>query len=263
MNRKAQARQFHELHIKGAPCILYNIWDAGSALAVEIAGAKAIATGSYSVAAAHGYDDGEAIPLELLERIVERIGATVGVPITVDFEGGFAVSPGDVADNVSRMLDVGAIGINFEDRVVDGEGLHDITAQSARIQAIRDMADQRDLPLFINARTDLFLQSEPSEHSKYLSDAIARARSYRAAGANGFFVPGLIDRDLIIELCEAVELPVNIMMMEGAPSVIELDNLGISRVSFGPGPYFSTMTALSESAKAVYLPEKNTNGYKS
>ena len=125
MNQTDKAKRFAELHVKGRPLLLYNAWDAGSAKAILAAGAKAIATSSWSVAEAQGYRDGEAIPIALAEQIVGRIAATIDAPVTVDFEGGYSEDDGELAGNISRLLDLGVIGINFEDRVVKGSGLYE------------------------------------------------------------------------------------------------------------------------------------------
>jgi 2-methylisocitrate lyase-like PEP mutase family enzyme len=87
MNQTEKARRFAELHLKGAPLLVFNAWDAGSAKSIVAAGAEAIATSSWSVAEAQGYRDGEVIPIEFAEQIVARIAATVDVPVTMDFEG--------------------------------------------------------------------------------------------------------------------------------------------------------------------------------
>src|SRR5258708_4918266 len=137
--------------------VLYNAWDAGSAKAIVDAGAAAIATSSWSVATAQGYDDGEDLPLALAEQIVGRIAATVDVPVTVDFEGGYSHDDRKLASNISKLLDLGIIGINFEDRVVKGKGLYGVDRQAKRIAAIRHAAERKGVSLFINARTDGFL----------------------------------------------------------------------------------------------------------
>jgi 2-methylisocitrate lyase-like PEP mutase family enzyme len=123
MNQTEKAKRFAELHVKGAPLLLYNAWDAGSAKSIVEAGAPAIATSSWAVAEAQGYRDGEAIPIEFAEQIVARIAATVDLPVTVDFEGGYSDDDDELAGNVARLLDLGVVGINFEDRVVKGSGL--------------------------------------------------------------------------------------------------------------------------------------------
>ncbi len=253
MTQQQRAEAFTALHKKGEPLVLYNIWDAGTAKAVADAGAPALATGSWSVAAAHGYPDGEAIPLELLATVAERIVATVDVPLSVDFEGAYAVDPADAGRNVSRILAAGAIGVNFEDRVVGGEGLHAAEAQAQRIAGLRSAGDAAGIPFFINARTDLFLgESDRSKHGDLVDEAIARAGLYAGAGASGFFVPGLVQPDLIARICQSTDLPVNVMALPGAPSVSELSALGVARISHGPGPYRQAMKTLMESAEAVY-----------
>lgn len=252
MNASAEkARAFAALHVKGNPLVLHNIWDAGSAKAVADAGARAIATGSWSVAAAQGYTDGENIPLDLVAGIVSRITATVALPVSVDIEGGYGRHAGALRETIERVIAAGAIGINFEDQVVGGSGIYCVEEQAARIRAIRETAQATGMPLFINARTDLFLEADSrSAHPALIEDAIERAKAYHAAGASGFFVPGLIDEGLIARLCETSPLPVNIMMMDGAPSMSGLAGLGVSRISYGPLPFVVAMKKLQEFAGA-------------
>ncbi len=253
MEQKLKAEAFAELHRKGDPLVLYNIWDAGSAKAVAAAGAKAIATGSWSVAATGGYPDGEAVPLLRLAEIAQSIVAATNLPVTIDFEGGYAVDPDDVALNVSRIVDAGAVGINFEDQVVGGSGVHPVDLQTRRIRTIRLMTENRGMPFFINARTDLFLhQPDASRHEALVDAAIERGRAYAEAGASGYFVPGLADGGLIGRICEAVPLPVNVMMKVGVPEVAALAKLGVARVSYGPGPYRAMIEWLGRQAAAVY-----------
>jgi 2-methylisocitrate lyase-like PEP mutase family enzyme len=252
LDHAAKAREFAALHVKGAPLILYNIWDAGGAKAVAEAGAKAIATGSWSVAAAHGFKDGEAIPLDFVETIVRRITASVELPVTVDFEGAYSADPGKAATNVARMLAAGAAGINLEDQIVGTAGLHSAADQGKRISAIRRVCDDHKIPFFINARTDLFLKAPAPEHAALMADAKARALAYRDAGASGFFAPGLIDEKLIAELCTASPLPVNIMVRDGVPPNAILATLGVSRISYGPRPYGALMAMLRDAAKVAY-----------
>ena len=243
----ADARLFVSLHVPGDPLILYNAWDAGSAKAVAEAGAKAIATGSASVAAANGYGDGQQVPLQLVFDNAARIVKAVDLPVTVDFEGGYGVEPDAVMRNVSLLASAGAIGCNFEDQVIGGEGLHPIAFQAERIHAARS-ATWPDF--FINARTDIFLKSR--DHDEAMADAaIERARAYAEAGASGFFVPGLADLKLLKRVCEASPIPVNFMAFPGAPSAAEVAQAGIARISHGPFPYRLAMKALKEGAMAA------------
>jgi len=245
MTQNDKALAFAALHKKGDPLVLYNIWDAGSARAIARAGAPALATGSWSVAAAQGYPDGEAIPLDLLETIAARIAAAVDLPLSVDFEGSYAVEPEGVQSNVARIIAVGAIGMNFEDQIVGGDTLHAAADQAGRIAAARAAGDTAGVAVFINARTDLFLKErDRSKHAGLVDAAIERATRYAEAGASGFFVPGLVDPALIGRICDTVALPVNVMMMDGAPSIAALAELGVARVSFGPGPYRQAMKDL-------------------
>src|SRR5262249_38206239 len=152
-----QYETFAALHVPGDPVILYNIWDVGSALAVVGAGAKALATGSHPVADANGWPDGEKIPMDFAFANAKRIMAAVKSPLTVDFEGGYAVEPEEVAGNVGNLADTGAVGCNFEDQVIGGEGLHPLDLQVRRIAAIRAAVGDQ---FYINARTDLFLKTQ-------------------------------------------------------------------------------------------------------
>ncbi|HXU31061.1 MAG TPA: isocitrate lyase/phosphoenolpyruvate mutase family protein [Thermoanaerobaculia bacterium] len=248
-----KAETFARLHVPGSPVVLFNIWDPGSARVVAKAGAKALATGSWSVAAAFGFDDGEEMPLDLALENLRRIVAVVDLPVTLDFEGGYGKTPEAVAATFAQALDAGAIGCNFEDRVVAGEGLYSIEDQSARICALRDAAKRGGVPAYVNARTDLFLETEPSRHDGALvKEALERAAAYAEAGASGFFVPGLVDEDLIRQVCEGTPLPVNVMYFSGVPEARRLAELGVARISHGPGPYRLAMKALEEGAIGVY-----------
>ncbi|MGJ8570557.1 MAG: isocitrate lyase/PEP mutase family protein [Hoeflea sp.] len=246
MTQSVKANRFAALHSSADPLVLYNIWDAGSTKAIADAGASAIATGSWSVAAAQGYSDGEKIPLELLLDIAGRIVAATELPVSIDFEGGYARAPRQLEENIARLLETGAIGINFEDQVVGGDGLYETQEQCDRITAIRKAADEAQVPLFLNARTDLFLkEKEASRHAALADQAIERADRYAAAGASGFFVPGLSDPDVIASICKAVSLPVNIMRPGSGPSRADLGALGVSRISAGPAPYRTMIADLT------------------
>lgn len=245
MNQSEKATHFKSLHVKGDPLVLYNIWDAGGAKALADAGAKASATGSWSVAAAHGFKDGEAIPLEFVVQIAERIATSVDIPLTVDFEGGYATDPDHVTQNVRKIIKAGAVGINFEDRIVQGDGLHTLLDQVERIKAVRRAAEAENVPLFINARTDLFLGSDPATHQTSMTEALEREAAYAKAGADGFFIPGLSQPALIKQVVDAASLPVNVMMMGDLNSISEVSKLGVSRTSFGPGPYFNAQADLA------------------
>jgi 2-methylisocitrate lyase-like PEP mutase family enzyme len=182
-----------------------------------------------------------------------RIVSAVDLPVTLDFEGGYSADPVRVAANFARVLAAGIIGCNFEDQVIGGEGLHPVRDQAERIKALRREADRAGVPAFINARTDVFLKAKPEAHDRAAVDhALERARAYADAGASGFFVPGLADERLLARVCEASPLPVNAMMFAGMPSTKRLAELGIGRISYGPGPYRQAMAALTDAARAAF-----------
>ncbi|MEA3001332.1 MAG: hypothetical protein QOH81_120 [Sphingomonadales bacterium] len=250
MEQAEKARLFASLHRPGEPVILYNAWDAGSAAAVAEAGAKAIATGSWSVAAAQGFHDAEALPLELALANAERVAKSVALPVTIDFEGGYAVEPEALGSNMARLAATGAIGCNFEDQVIGGDGLHPVERQAARIRAARAAVGP---DFFINARTDIFLKAGADTHDAAMVEAaLERGRAYAEAGASGFFVPGLADLALLKRVCEASPLPVNFMAFPGAPGYAEVAAAGIGRISYGPFPYRLALKALKEAAMTVY-----------
>jgi len=251
--QKEKAELFKSLHIKGSPLVLFNIWDPGSAGVIEQVGATAIATGSWSVAAANGFDDGEKVPLDLVFANLERIATSVALPVTLDFEGGYATDIAQLKANITNLIAAGGIGLNFEDRIVGGGGLHSIEDQSARIAAIREAAEAAGIPLYINARTDVFLQTYPAAHNEAeLQQAIERADAYAKAGASGIFAPGLRDPNLIKKLCEATSLPVNILVLPDTPPTDTMAALGVARISYGASPYRLMMAALKEAAEKAF-----------
>ena len=251
MNQVEKSTHFAELHVKGAPLVLYNAWDAGSAKAIAEAGATAIATSSWAVAEAQGYRDGEDLPLGFAEQLIARIAASIELPLTVDFEGGYSDDDGELAENVSRLLDLGVVGINFEDRVVKGAGLYDLERQARRIAAIRAMADRQGAGLFINARTDLFLRQGriPTEA---VGEALERARAYTDAGASGFFIPALKEEALIGEICAGTTLPVNVLALPGVPAAGRLAELGVARISYGHLAYMHALEAIRQGAGKAF-----------
>ena len=248
MDQVEKCAGFRALHVKGAPLVLWNVWDAGSAKAVAEAGARAIATGSWSVAAAQGFADGEALPMSDALRVAGQVVGAVELPVSVDFEGGYAEAPDAVGANVGRLIGTGIAGLNIEDRIVGGEGLHGIKAQAARIAAVRAAADAAGVPVFINARTDVFFGGRDGAHEGLIDEALERAGAYAEAGADGLFVPGLADTDLIAEVCALQELPVNVMRMNMDVTVESLAVAGVARISHGPGPYLAGMKALTAAA---------------
>ncbi|WP_262296636.1 isocitrate lyase/PEP mutase family protein [Microvirga sesbaniae] len=247
-----KAATFKALHVRGQPVILFNVWDAGSAKAVAVSGAKALATGSWSVAAAHGFDDGEHMPFDLAIANLERIVAASDLPVTIDLESGYGDGPDEVGANVARAVRAGAIGCNLEDGFREST-LRDAADQAARLKGARAAADRLGVRAFLNARTDVFLIASADQHEGLVATALDRARAYADAGADGFFVPGLADERLIARIVEGSTLPVNIMASGRTPAAARLAELGVARISHGPGPYRMAMKALEEAARAALI----------
>ncbi len=249
-----KAEKFLRLHHKFDPILLYNIWDLDSAKAVSQAGAEALATSSWSMAAAQGLEDGQKLPMEYVLEATKRIAVSTDLPVTVDFEGGYATAPGEIFKNVSRLLQAGAIGVNFEDQMIGGTGLCDASEQAVRIGAVRSAADAEGIPAVINARTDLFLQEkDTTKHANLVNEAIHRAAIYKKAGADCFFVPGILDACLISQIGNSVDLPVNVMVLDTSADLTGIIQTGVERISFGPAPYIAAMVNIEKTARKLFI----------
>ncbi len=252
MSQQDKAKAFRALHVPGDPLLLFNVWDAGSAAAVAKAGAKAIATGSWSVAAANGFADGEKMDPEISFAAIGRIAAATGLPVTADLESGYGDAPEAVGRAVARALAAGAVGCNLEDSFPADGSLRDVAAQVDRYKAARRAAAEAGIDLFLNARTDVFFQKPAQDHDTGMVEAaLERARAYADAGASGLFVPGLVDLALIARLVSASPLPVNVMRTGAEPSISALAEAGVARVSHGPAPYLLAMAALEQAAREI------------
>jgi 2-methylisocitrate lyase-like PEP mutase family enzyme len=248
-----KAEQFRGLHVPGKPVVLFNVWDAGSAETVANAGAKALATSSWSVANANGFADGERIPLALAVDNLRRIVSATELPVTTDLESGYGDTPDAVGEAISLAIDAGAVGCNLEDSFPANGKLRDIANQCDRIRRARQAADAAKIQFFLNLRTDVFFQTPPEQHTNAMVvEAIERARAYANAGADGLFTPGLADITLIAQLAKASPLPLNIMVSDATPPVRILAEQGVARVSHGPRPYLIAMKALEEAARLAH-----------
>ena len=239
--------QFAALHEPGNPVIFYNIWDVGSALAVVAAGAKALATGSHPVADANGWPVGQNVPIDFALANAKRIADSVEVPLTVDFESAYSADPEEGGANVARLKATGAVGCNFEDQVIGGEGLHPLDLQVKRIAAIRRAVGD---DFYINARTDLFLKTQTYDDA-LVDQVVERGKAFADAGASGFFVPRLSDRGQIERVVREVPLPLNVIAFPGAPEKQVWAEAGVARISHGPFPHRALMAKLTEMASAA------------
>lgn len=234
-NRHDDALKFRALHVPGRPLVLPNAWDVAGARIVESAGAAAVATTSAGVAWDLGAADGDRLGRDRALGALARIAAAVGVPVSADIESGYAADPAGVADTVRQVLAAGAVGVNIEDALYEGQTpLRTVAGQAERIAAARAAADAAGVPLFVNARIDTYLRGV-GEPAHRVGLTLERAAAYLAAGADGIFVPGAVDPGTVQALVAGVDGPLNVMAGPGAPSVAEFAGLGVARISVGAG----------------------------
>lgn len=238
---------FASLHVAGDPVILYNVWDVGSAKAVVAAGAKGLATGSHPVGDASGFGDAQQVPLDYVFENARRIVESTDLPLTVDFEGAYSTDPEEGGSNVALLAQTGAVGCNFEDQVVGGEGLHPLDLQVRRIAAIRKAVGDQ---FYINARTDLFLKTQTHDDA-LIDQVVERGKAFADAGASGFFVPRLSEPDQIERVVREVPLPLNVIAFPGAPDKNVWADAGVARISHGPFPHRALMAKLTEMARVA------------
>ena len=257
MSQHELAARFRQLHAAGADPILIlpNAWDAMSARLVEAAGATAIATTSAGVSWALGYPDGQGLTRDAMIEAVRRIVTAVRVPVTADVESGYgAGTPDDVAATARGVIAAGGVGINLEDSPGrDGAPMLDSGVQAARIAAARAAAKAAGVDLFINARIDTYLKKVGADGERF-AETVQRARAYTAAGADGVFVPLVMDADTIRRLAAEVGAPLNVIGGPGVPSIKELRALGVARVSVGPGLARAVMAQIRNAATELFGP---------
>jgi 2-methylisocitrate lyase-like PEP mutase family enzyme len=235
LSQKARAEQFRRLHNAPEILVLPNAWDAASARIYEQVGFRAVATTSSGVATALGYADGEQISREMLVEAVTRITRVIACPLTVDMESGYGTNIDEVLQTVKMLIAAGAVGINIEDSTKQAvPTLVDIAFQTDLIRAIRELASTMDIPLVINARTDAFLL-RVGDTTEQFAQAVQRANAYRQAGADCLYPIIVRDANTIRGLVQAIDGPVNILARPGAPTIPELAQLGVARVTFGGG----------------------------
>ncbi len=243
MIQAAKAEAFARLHQGPDVLVLPNAWDAASAAVIADAGAKAIATSSAAVAWAHGQADGDILPVDVTCAMVAEIVRAVDAPVTCDFEGGFTDDLGELAANITRVIEAGAVGINFED------GARDPDLHARKVHAARAAADKAGVPLYINARTDIYLKGL-AEGEAAEAEAIRRGKLYVEAGANGVFVPGAAEPELIRRLAAAIPAPLNVIAWPGVPDAKALAGLGARRLSAGTGTFRAAFAALTRATQA-------------
>jgi 2-methylisocitrate lyase-like PEP mutase family enzyme len=236
ISQQEKAKLFYKLHYSKDILVLPNIWDCLGAILLESLGYPAIATASAAVAFTNGYDDGEHIPFDELLAILKKIATSVNVPVTADIESGFADTEDQLKENILQLIQTGVAGINFEDTDKKTNSLFPVEIQSQRIKAIRKIAGEMNVPLFINARTDVYVRGKGMDApGAKLEEAIKRGAAYKAAGADCFFPLAIQKEGDIKTIVEQLQMPVNIILIAGVPELNTLHTIGVKRVSLGPG----------------------------
>lgn len=247
-----RAALFRHLHTQGV-LRLANAWDAGSARLIERLGAQAVATTSAGMAWSRGYADGDTLPIEHLLTAVEEIARVVRVPLSVDVEGGYSDDPVVMADNVLRLARLGVVGINLE----DGSGTPD--ALCAKIARIRQACATAGLDVYVNARTDVYLRGLAPPGQR-VQATLERAALYRDAGADGLFVPGVVEAAQIRDIAAGAGLPLNVMLRPQLPALDELQSLGVRRLSAGSDLAEAGFAHLSQLASAFLRDGRAASG---
>jgi 2-methylisocitrate lyase-like PEP mutase family enzyme len=246
-----KAMQFRQRHRGPGVLVLPNAWDVASARIIEEAGFPAIATTSAGIAFSLGHPDGQRIPREEMIARIDRIVRAVKVPVTADIEAGYGATPEDTARTTRELIQAGAIGMNLEDRSGNpDQPLLDLQLAVEKIKAAREAAAQLRVPIVVNARTDVYLLPDAQPEAGYY-EAHLRLTTYRDAGADCVFAPGLKDAETIGRLVRDLQCPVNILAVAGTPSVPELEKLGVARVSLGSGPMRATLGLLRKIAEEL------------
>jgi len=257
--QKEKALQFHKLHHTGKMLVLPNIWDTLGAALLESLAYPAIATASMSIAFTNGYNDGENLPFNDLLSLLKKISASVNVPVTADIESGYAVDDSHLQKNIELLIETGIVGINIEDTDTKTNTLYPVEIQCNRIRLIRKVAKEMDIPIFINARTDVFLCGKDfsTPESKF-DEIVKRGLAYKEAGADCFFPMFLKEQNDILRLVSQLQMPINILIIPGIPDLDTLNKMGVARVSLGP----SFLKIAVKTMKNLALQLKNYEGLK-
>lgn len=246
-----KAERLRALHHGEKILVLPNIWDPGGARMMEWLGYPAVATASASVAFSLGYDDRQHITLDAMLDVVGRVAEAVSVPVTADMEWGYGEQPKDVAENMRRVIRAGAVGINLEDSINEGEVLFPIEFQCERIRAVREVAREEGVPLVINGRTDVFWPVVPGTPEEKLEEGIRRAKAYLEAGADCFYPIILGDLETLKKIYATIQAPINVLAPTSAAGLAELEEAGIARVSLGPALMWAAMTTMKKVAQEL------------
>lgn len=245
MSQAAKAQHLLSLHTNGTLLILPNVWNPIGARMLEAKGYSAVATASAAIAESLGYSDGEQLKLDTMLEMITRIVRSVDVPVTADFEAGYSDTIEGLQENISKLLDIGAVGLNFEDSFDDSAHLRPISEQVERIQALREVAERRGVHLVINARADSFFAEGFSSDEERIEDVVTRLNAYTKAGADCVYPVGRGDKETLKILRKRISAPINVLATAKTASLKDLQEIGINRVSFGPYIFRSLLAKMS------------------
>ena len=239
---------FTELHYQNEPLLIGNVWDVESAKIFEQNNYKAIGTSSAALANTQGYKDGENIPFQLLLSIAERIAGSTSIPLTVDMEAGYATSSSMIIENIEKLHQAGVVGINYEDSIIGANPqLIPLEASERAIFDIANYLNRNNIGIFLNARIDTYLLTVTAR----LEETLIRSKAYENAGANGIFVPCMVEKSDIARVVSNTKLPVNVMCMPDLPSFMALKDLGIRRISMASFVYKTMIKYLEASIQRI------------
>ncbi len=240
--------RFKNLHAQNQPLILGNVWDVQSALLFQKLGFKAIGTSSDAVAKTLGYEDGERLPFSELVRVVKNIQAKVDIPLTVDIEGGYSNDTSEIIENLVSLYQLGVVGINIEDSYSNPQRkIKDANQFSEVIREIKSYLDNNKMDFFINVRTDFYFMGLENP----LEETINRIKLYEINGADGIFVPCVVNENEIRKIVKSTHLPINVMCMPELPGFNRLKSLGVKRISMGPFVFNNMSTKLESSINSI------------
>jgi 2-methylisocitrate lyase-like PEP mutase family enzyme len=255
-NKKSQnilAEEFLKFHHDNKILLLPNAWDVVTAKIYEKLGFKAIGTTSAGIASTLGYPDGQVMSLKENLSVVRKIVDSTNLPVNADLESGYSDSVEGAVVAAQAALDIGVAGINLEDSTgVEKKPFFEIEEVVERIKAVRSMAHDRGINLVINLRTDVYMLGKEGHAEKFKS-TVKRANMYATAGADCIFVPdtGDFNEQIITELVREINAPLNIIAGPNIPPVQKLEEIGVSRLSFGPRPMRAMLALLVKMKKEV------------
>ncbi|MAD88699.1 MAG: carboxyvinyl-carboxyphosphonate phosphorylmutase [Pseudoalteromonas sp.] len=240
---------FKELHQEETPLILCNVWDAASAIVAEKLGYQAIGTSSAAIAKSFGKTDGQIISFETLLMVVKQISEVTTLPLSVDIEAGYADTPKEIVENITKLVKLDVVGINIEDsQLINGRrSLVDKHDFSEKLSQIKALLNDANIEMFINVRSDTYIV----DAAKALPETIERISLYEGTGADGIFLPCLTAPSDISKIVAHCSLPLNIMCMPELANFDQLQKIGVKRISMGNFVYDNLLAHLENTLSSI------------